>query len=123
MPNHITTRLTVASTATESEADTIANVLIGLERYMTLLVRVIMGSQFRAAMESIEWRTNKALRDLDCALNSGVEDFLLGPELDEALLSLDGKANSLEYRHWLASYHSAEEQLDAEYSSDAEILR
>jgi hypothetical protein len=104
--------LTDTSPASEPESNTIASVLIRLDRCMSSLLSLVVARQFRVATESAEWRGNEALRDLDCALNSGIDDFLLGPELDNALLSLKGKATSVEYRFWLADYLRAEEQLD-----------
>jgi hypothetical protein len=112
----------IDSNATQTEADIIAGVLIGLERCTTSLVSVIMGRQFRAVAESTEWRSNEALRDLDCVLKSGVENFLLGPELEHALLSLEGTANSPEYRYWLATYRIGEDRLDTESPSRVEVV-
>jgi hypothetical protein len=113
---------TVASDASQTEADIIASALIGLERSMTSLINVIMGRQFRAVTESTAWRSNEALCVLDCVLKSGVQDFLLGPELENALLSLEGTANSPEYRYWLATSRIGEEHLDAEDSSRVEVV-
>jgi hypothetical protein len=51
------------------------------------------------------------MRDVDDMLDSATDDFLFSYTIIEALLSLEGRADSKRYRDWLAAYPIADKAL------------
>jgi hypothetical protein len=87
-----------------------ANLLVELARRLDAVLSLISSDVWQQASRD----HRDLMRDVDDMLYSATDDFLMSYTIIEALLSLEGRADSKQYREWLVAYHAAGKALDAE---------